>query len=192
MTGSRYAARITVLPMAALFEARGSQQGLATALQAAGLPWPTVSGVADGSAAGARVTRFGPARVLIRAEPANELALGRTLESTFAGVPDADVAMVSDMYRAFRIAGTGAEDVLRQGAPLDLSLASFPVGSVVATEIWAVNAIISRDEADETVFTMLVDNSHADYISDWLAVANGGSSAAAPGVMTNPPPPLAL
>jgi heterotetrameric sarcosine oxidase gamma subunit len=128
---------------------------------------------------------------MIRAELESEAALGRKLEAAFAFVPDADVAPVSDMHSAFRIAGPGAEEVLRQGAPLNLSLGAFPENCVAATEIWAVTAIISRDQSTEPSFTMLVDNSFAGYIADWLSVANGGSPAASPGVMTNPPRPLA-
>jgi heterotetrameric sarcosine oxidase gamma subunit len=192
MTAGRYDARVATLPMVALFEARGRQQGLAAALATAALPWPADSDVVVADATGVHVMRFGPARVLIRAEPEREAALGQTLETAFAGTPDADVAMVSDMYRAFRITGAGAEDVLRQGAPLDLSRAVFPAGSAAATEIWSVSAIIIREAADEPGFMVLVDVSHGGYIADWLAVANGGSPVASPGVMVNPPRPLSV
>jgi heterotetrameric sarcosine oxidase gamma subunit len=185
MSGGRYRAQVTDLPMMALFEARGRQPALMAALAAAGLPWPQASGV----------MRFGPARVLVTAELAREAELDRMLEAAFASQPDADVALVSDMFRGFRISGAGAEDVLRQGAPLDLSRAVLPDGSAAATELWAVSAIISREAAaepafTEPAFTVLVDHSHAGYIADWLSAANGGAPLASPGVMTNPPPAI--
>jgi sarcosine oxidase subunit gamma len=192
MTGRRYDATVTALPMFAIFEARGQEDSLAKALAAAGLTWPQTSGVIDGRTDGVEIMRFGPGRVLIRSDLAREAALGKALETAFAAVPDADVAAVSDIYRAFRIAGKGAEDVLRQGAPLDLSEAAFPQGCAAATELWAVTAIISRDTVANPSFTVLVDNSHAGYIADWLAIANGGAPQAAPGVMTNPPRALAV
>jgi heterotetrameric sarcosine oxidase gamma subunit len=195
MSGGRYRAQVTDLPMMALFEARGRQPALMAALAAAGLPWPQASGVIDASAAGVQVMRFGPARVLVTAELAREAELDRMLEAAFASQPDADVALVSDMFRGFRISGAGAEDVLRQGAPLDLSRAVLPDGSAAATELWAVSAIISREAAaepafTEPAFTVLVDHSHAGYIADWLSAANGGAPLASPGVMTNPPPAI--
>ncbi|MGL4243092.1 MAG: sarcosine oxidase subunit gamma [Beijerinckiaceae bacterium] len=190
MTMTRYDARVSELPMFALFEARGAEKSLAKAIAAAGLKWPKASGAIDGRTKGIEVMRFGPARVLIRADLAREDALGGALDAAFAAAPDADVAMVSDMFRAFRVTGPGAEDVLRQGAPLDLSPAAFPPGSVAATEMWTATVIVSRDGGDTPSFTLMIDNSYAGYLADWLAVANGGAPMASPGVMTNPPRPL--
>lgn len=192
MTKWRYDARVAIRPMVALFEARGAEQGLAKALAAAGLPWPQMSGRIDTRTKGVEVMRFGPMRVLIRADLEHEARLGALLETAFASVPDAEVVPVSDMYRSFSIAGPGADDVLRQGAPLDLSIGAFPQASVAATEIWAVTAIISRDSVEEPSYTLLVDIAFANYIADWLSVANGGSPQASPGVMTNPPLALVM
>ncbi|HRJ69954.1 MAG TPA: sarcosine oxidase subunit gamma family protein [Beijerinckiaceae bacterium] len=192
MTATRYAARVVALPMCALFEARGAEQGLRAALDAAGFAWPAHSGVIVDGLHGSAILRFGPARVLIRADLSREAALADRLEPAFATVGDADVARVSDMYAVFQVAGSSAEDVLRQGAPLDLSADRLPQGSVVATELWAITAFISRDRTAEASFTLMVERSYAGYVADWLAVANGGKPAASPGVMTNPPRPLAV
>jgi sarcosine oxidase subunit gamma len=95
--------------------------------------------------------------------------------------------MVSDMYAVFSVRGPGALDVLRQGAPLDLSPAAFPPGSVAGTELWSVTAIILRSPGPEAAFTLLVDTSLAGYVGDWLAVAMGAPSVLKPGTMASPP-----
>jgi heterotetrameric sarcosine oxidase gamma subunit len=128
--------------------------------------------------------------VLVREAGDQEAALATRLERAFHAVETADVAMVSDMHAGFEVSGAGAEDVLRQGAPLDLSVKVFPPGTIAGTELWAVTAIIDRLAGDEPSFRLLVDMSLAGYIADWLATAAGSTSPNRPGTMQRPPASL--
>jgi heterotetrameric sarcosine oxidase gamma subunit len=192
MSRTRYAATVRELPRAALFEARGRPGALDAALAAAGLPAGEASGRIARDPGGVEVLRFGPARRLARADAAQEEELSRRLDSAFSTLPDADVALVSDAFRGFGVTGAGALEVLRQGAPLDLSDPALPPGHAVATELWSATVIVIRESGQTMSFTLLVDASFADYIGHWLAVANGQASSALPGVMAGPPPPLAV
>jgi sarcosine oxidase subunit gamma len=187
MTQLRYQARIERLPMLALFEARGNAVALADAITAAGLVWPKDQPRFLPDQTGTGVLLLGPARLLVLASAAQEPALADALGRAFAAQPRADLAMVSDMYAVFSVRGPGALDVLRQGAPLDLSPAAFPPGSVAGTELWSVTAIILRSPGPEAAFTLLVDTSLAGYVGDWLAVAMGAPSVLKPGTMASPP-----
>lgn len=187
MSRLRYDVAIARAPMLALFEARGREPALAAAIAAAGLDWPASRNRLGPDRNGASVVRFGPARALAIAPIEREAALGEALARAFDGQKEADVALVSDMHAVFRVSGPGALDVLRQGAPLDLSPAAFPPGAVAGTELWSVTVLILRGPEPEPAFTLLVDNSLAGYVEDWLAVASGAPSAARPGVMSHPP-----
>lgn len=189
MSSLRYPVMIRRLPALALFEARGTAAVLESAIAAAGLSWP--SGFNRVSAAdGVEVVRFGPKRVLVIATGEREGALAARLEAAFREVETADIALVSDMYVAFEVAGAGAEDVVRQGAPLDLSAGAFPPGAIAGTELWAITAIIARIASGEPGFRLLVDISYAGYIADWLATAAGSPSTERPGTMQRPPASL--
>jgi heterotetrameric sarcosine oxidase gamma subunit len=190
MTGLRYPVEIRRLPLFAAFEMRGREPALRRAVADAGLPWPARLHRIARDASGHELVRFGPTRVLARGPIDGEEALAERLEAAFAAEPEADVALVSDMLAAFHVGGLRAEDVLRQGAPLDLSPESFPPGAATGTELWSVTAIIMRGPDAGAGFTLLVDNSHAGYIEDWLAVASGAPSRLLPGVMSNRPPAL--
>ncbi|MGL4438037.1 MAG: sarcosine oxidase subunit gamma [Bosea sp. (in: a-proteobacteria)] len=185
----RYASNIVRLPMIALFEARGTEAGLSAALSASGLELPSDAHRVASQAMGATVLRLGSRRVLIMAEASSEVALGKALEVAFATVPDADIALVSDMFTAFEVSGAGALDILAQGAPLDLSDTSFPVGHGAGTELWATTVVLIRKDGPEPHFRIIVERSYAGFIEDWLNVASGGKSTLKPGVMISPPPP---
>ncbi len=187
MSQLRYQAKIKRLPMRALFEARGDADALAGAIAAAGLVWPKAHHRFLPDQTGTGVVVLGPARLLVMAPAAEETALAETLGRAFAGQARADVALVSDMHAIFSVSGPGALDVLRQGAPLDLSPPAFPPSSMAGTELWSVTAIILRDPGPEAGFTLLIDTSLAGYIAGWLAVASGAPSALQPGTMTSPP-----
>ena len=187
MSRLRYDVAIARAPMLALFEARGREPALEAGCRAAGLEWPAARNRFAPDAAGAGVARIGPARALAIAPIEREAALEEALARAFAAQLEADVALVSDMHAVFRVSGKGALDVLRQGAPLDLSPGAFPPGAVAGTELWAVTVLILRGPEPEPAFTLLVDNSFAGYVEDWLAVASGAPSALRPGVMSHPP-----
>ncbi|MFY8039955.1 MAG: sarcosine oxidase subunit gamma [Bosea sp. (in: a-proteobacteria)] len=187
MSQLRYQVRIERLTMLALFEARGAAAALAGAITAAGLVWPKAHHRFSPDQTGTGVVLLGPARLLVLAPAAQEPTLVRALDRSFAAQAQADIALVSDMYAVFSVSGPGALDVLRQGAPLDISPAAFPPGSVAGTELWSVTAIILRRPDPEAAFTLLVDTSQAGYVEDWLAVASGAPSVLKPGTMASPP-----
>lgn len=175
--------------MLALFDARGSEAGLLVALAASGFALPASAHQVEAQAMGSTLLRTGPRRVLIMAEASHEAALGNALETVFAAVPEADLALVSDMFAAFDVVGTGAFDVLAQGAPLDLSDAAFPKGTGTGTELWGTSVVLIRLDGPEPHVRIIVERSYAGFIEDWLTVASGGISTLRPGVMNSPPPP---
>lgn len=184
----RYAARIARMPMSALFEARGTEAGLAAGLGAAGLSLPDGFNRIKIQPKGGWVLCLGPRRTVIFADMAHETALDVLLKSSFATVPDADVALVSDMFTGFEVSGEGADAVLAQGAPLDISDAAFPEGTGAGTELWGATVMLLRFADTQPGFHILVERSFADYLEHWLIVASGGVSSLVPGVMASPPP----
>ena len=190
MSGTRYPVTLTHLPMAALFEARGGEAGLAQGLANAGFAMPASRNRIEQDVSGVELIRLGPERVLLLADMAQENALAARLQAEFIPVADADVAMVSDMFAGFALEGPGAEDVLRQGAPLDLSPSRFPVGMATGTELWSTSILLIRRADAVPLFHIFVERSYAGYLADWLAVAMGGTTVEQPGVMRSPPASL--
>ena len=188
MTAGRYPATIARRPMAAVFEARGSEAGLREGFRAAGLRLPETRNEALQADGGVHLMRIGPRRALALAFLEAEAALDSAFSRGFAKVAAADVANVSDMFAAFAVEGPGALDVLKQGAPLDLSPAAFPVGSATGTEMWSAALILIREAEDR--YAILIDRSLAGYLEDWLTTANGLESGLRPGTMLNPPASL--
>jgi len=182
---SRYAATLRRLEMAAIFEARGDAQALRAALTAAALaPSETSNRLAEGPG-GVEVLRIGPRRVLVRAPAAREAELERALGAAFATTTAAAVAMLSDLYVSFDVAGSGAIDVLKQGMALDLRAETCPDGFAGGTDLWGVPVVLARHGA--TRFTILVDRAHAGYLEAWFAAATGAPSGPRPGTMQTPP-----
>lgn len=189
MTTPRYAATISRLPRLALFEARGRAEALEAALRMAGLPWPaTFNTIAAQDAV--EVARIGPKRVLIMAPAEQEDGLLAALERAFSANIAADFVMLSDSFAAFSVDGDDAEPILRQGAPLNLSIQAFPPGAIAGTELWATTALIARSPTQHPSFHVLVEASYAGYIESWLACANGMASPNRPGTMIRPPASL--
>jgi heterotetrameric sarcosine oxidase gamma subunit len=190
MTGTRYDAMLVRLPMQVLFDIRGSEAGMAAGLADARITMPVGRNRVQRVASGLQVIRLGPKRVLILALPEAESKLKLRLEAAFSKVPDADFALVSDMFVSFELSGTGSEDVLRQGAPLDLSSQRFPADMATGTELWTTSVILIRASVDPARFRIIVERSYAGYIEDWLITATGGQSTLRPGVMMSPPASL--
>ena len=190
MTRSRYDAQIARLPMEALFEARGPADELERACRAAGLDWPQAMHRRSRLASGAGLLRLGGKRVLIRAPIAEEPSLGAALDAAFAREATANCALVSDMYALFRVVGPRAEDVLRQGAPLDLSTRAFPDGAATGTRLWDATVVIERAGLVPPAFDILVEASFADYLELWLRSAAGEAAAQSRGVLRGAPPPI--
>jgi heterotetrameric sarcosine oxidase gamma subunit len=190
MTGTRYDSSLVRLPMQALFDIRGSGAGMAAGLGNAGIRMPVARNRVQRDTAGLQVMRVGPRRIVILAPPDAETELNKRIGASFGGVTDADCALVSDMYVCFELSGPGSEDVLRQGAPLDLSSQRFPADMATGTELWAISVIMIRSSIDLTCFRIIVERSYAGYIEDWLITATGGQSNLRPGVMMSPPASL--
>ena len=190
MTGPRYDARITRLPMEALFEARGPADELERACRSARLDWPQAPHRCMRDARGAGLVRLGHKRVLIRAPIADEASLGAALDAAFAREVTANCARASDMYALLRVAGPRAVDVLRQGAPLDLSAAAFPDGAATGTRLWEATVMIERVGAAPPAFDILVEASFADYLELWLRCAAGEETAQARDILRGAPPPI--
>jgi heterotetrameric sarcosine oxidase gamma subunit len=190
MTGTRYDAKLKRLPMQALFDIRGSEAGMATGLADAGLEMPVARNRVQRDTSGIEAVCLGPRRVLVLAESDAEAALNHRLNAAFGSVADADYALVSDMFVSFELSGPGSEDVLRQGAPLDLSSQRFPPDMATGTELWATSVVLMRSSVDLTSFRIIVERSFAGYIEDWLITATGGQSPLRPGVMMSPPASL--
>ncbi|CAN1495995.1 COG4583 Sarcosine oxidase gamma subunit [Rhabdaerophilaceae bacterium] len=180
-------ARIDHLPMMAMFDLRGSKQGLTKALAGAGFTMPEGRNHLERHSAGVELAQLGPQRVLVLADLSQEAQLNAGFSRGFGAVADADFALVSDMFVGFDLRGQGAEDVLSQGAPLDLSHESFPIGCTTGTELWSTSVIIMRLAGHPDHFRILVERSYAGYIEDWLHVASGRPSNVRPGVMSSPP-----
>jgi heterotetrameric sarcosine oxidase gamma subunit len=190
MTGTRYNTLLKRLPMQALFDIRGSEAGMAAGLDSAGLGMPVARNRVQRDTLGIEAVCLGPRRVLVLAESEAEAVLNHRLNAAFGSVADADCALVSDMFVSFELTGPGSEDVLRQGAPLDLSSQRFPADMATGTELWAVSVILIRSSVDLTCFRIVVERSFAGYIENWLITATGGQSSLRPGVMMSPPASL--
>jgi sarcosine oxidase subunit gamma len=188
MTQARYDVAVSRRPMAAIFEAQGTEDGLRAAFAAAGLAVPEGRNRIEAGEGGLRRLRIGPRRILALAAPEDEARLEAALTKAFATTSAADVATVSDMFAILAIDGPDALAVLKQGTPLDLSDTAFPVGAATGTEMWSVGVVLMR-EADSR-YAILIDRALGGYLQDWLMTANGQDSGLRPGTMTNPPPSL--
>lgn len=72
------------------------------------------------------------------------------------------------------ISGTGAEQLLSKGCPLDLSESAFPMGACAQSSLAKANVLIARAHS-EGVFRIIVRRSFADYLARWLAHAGSAS-----------------
>lgn len=184
MSRGRYDAAVSPLPAGALFDARGGEAALAAFAAAAGAP-PATAANRFTATGDVRALRIGPRRVLIQAPLAREAGIAAALEAVAVGDEMADVALVSDMWSGFVVAGPGATDILAQGTPLPLSADAFPPGAATGTEMWAVAVILIREATDR--FVVMVDRSLAGYLANWLAVANGAEGGPIPAGLKAPP-----
>jgi heterotetrameric sarcosine oxidase gamma subunit len=190
MNRTRYDATLVRLSMQALFDIRGSEAGMAAGLANAGLEVPVARNVVQRDIAGLQIIRLGPKRFVVLALPEAESEFNLRLEAAFVSVVDADFALVSDMFVTFELSGPGSEDVLRQGAPLDLSSQRFPADMATGTELWTTSVILIRASVDPACFRIIVERSYAGYIENWLTTATGQTSDLLPGVMIAPPASL--
>jgi heterotetrameric sarcosine oxidase gamma subunit len=187
MSRLRYPVAISSSAPFAVFEARGPEAELAAAVAEAGLDWPAQPHQAALDPNGTELVRLGPNRLLAIGRRDLQDEIGARLAAAFARQPTAEALDVSDMLAGFTVTGPGAEDVLRQGAPLDLDADVFPPGRTTGTELWGVTVILGRRTAPQEGFLILVDSAYAAFIEEWLAVASGAGPVRRPGTMVNPP-----
>ena len=191
MTAPRYPVILRQLQPRTRFEAAGRADQLAAALGTAGLPVPARHNSSSGSETEVRVDWLGPRRFVVSAPLDQETALAGALQAAFAGCAAADVACSTDMVVTFELCGAGACDVLAQGTPLDTSGAAFAAGSVTATDLWGVAAIVERPAAAPDSLRLTVDRSLSGYVEGWLMSAAGLAADCRPGVMLCAPPSTA-
>lgn len=189
MTTQRYKVEIVRQPDASIFEVRGEPAAMERGLGAAGLQLPEKRNQFVPGYGEAEIIRLGPRRVLLLAPIEQEERLGQALERAFAAVDCADAVRVSDMFVRIDVIGEGAEDVLRQGAPLDLASEAFPSGTATGTEMWSIGVILMRLAGADSGFALLVERSFAGYLEGWLSVAAGKHSDLKPATMLAPPKP---
>lgn len=154
------AAALEVLPPVARFSFRGREEAIGPAGAAFGVALPREA--CRFARNGERLAAWlGPDEWLLTAEGADPLSLFTELEGALAGRPHALVD-ISDRSLGIAVEGPEAAYVLAQGCPLDLSLATFPVGMATRTLYAKVDIVLMRES--ETRFRLDVWRSFAPYL----------------------------
>jgi sarcosine oxidase subunit gamma len=156
---------LRALPPSACWTLRGDATVLAMAGAVIGL---TLSGVpcrASGRA-GRAALWLGPDEQLLLAPEGECAALGEALTRALAALPHALVD-VSHRQVDLEMQGPDVPGCLNVGCPLDLDLASFPVGMCTRTVLAKAQIVLWRTA--ERTFRVLVARSYADYVSRFLA-----------------------
>ena len=188
MTASRYDVGILQVPAEARFELAGRRAELEAALTAAGLPIPLTAKTIARSG-GVRVAWVGPRRWLICAPLSAARDMRTALSEAIAPGSSSMLADVTGSTVTFVLRGADIADLLAQGIPHNISIASFPAASILATEGWGVGLLLERD--GEQV-CMTVDVALAAYLSNCLHAAAGQVADSLPGVMRAPPPAIVV
>ena len=188
MTASRYDVSIVQLPAESRFELAGHSAELGAALRAAGLAVPTAA-KAIAASGDVRVACVGPRRWLVSAP----LSAARDIQTALSeAIPQRSSSLLADVSGStvtFLLRGTDIAQVLEQGISHDLSIASFPAESILATEGWGVGLLLERD--GEQV-RMTVEAALAAYVRNCLYTAAGQAADTLPGVMRAPPPAITV
>lgn len=140
---------------------------LAEALGAA-LPGPG-SGVAAGAGADA-VLWLGPDEWLVTGPDGGAPALTALLSRALVGEPGGGVVDVSANRTTVELTGPAARALLEKGITLDLHPRAFAAGRVASTTL-ARTQVILWQTGDEPTYRLLVRNSFAHYLADWLVDA---------------------
>ncbi|MEM7176363.1 MAG: sarcosine oxidase subunit gamma family protein [Pseudomonadota bacterium] len=77
---------------------------------------------------------------------------------------------VSDARTLVRITGAGAQELMAKGAPLDVSDAAFPVGTMRRTHFAEIAVGIWR--RDDMTWEMMCLQSFGQHLFDWLAASS--------------------
>ena len=160
-TGRRVqSAKLEVLPDAAKLAFRGRPSAIEAAGVAFGIALPQTAcrfAIKNDRA----VYWLGPDEWLLQASGEQPDQFYGSMNAALAGHSCAlvDVSHRSD---AFSLTGSRSEYVLNHGCPLDLSMASFPVGMCTRTIIGKASVLLSRHRADR--FDIDVWRSFAPYV----------------------------
>lgn len=158
---------VRLLPHASRFVLRGGPAVMAAAGAALALK---ISDSACRSATeGERSALWlGPDEQLLLAPVADGEAIARQLREALGALPHSLVD-VSHRQIAFEVSGASAQNVLNAGCPLDLRIASFPVGMCTRTLLGKCDIVLWRTGGE--TFHVEVWRSFADYASRFLAEA---------------------
>jgi heterotetrameric sarcosine oxidase gamma subunit len=137
-------AEVSVGPITSVAVLPGGGKALAKGLKGLGLAMPEPNSFAEKK--GARIVWTGRDQAfLIGVEP--------------PALEGAAVTDQSDGWVVLAVSGTGAVDVLARLVPLDLRLATFPVGRAVRTQVNHMNAVVLR--TGDYAFELMVFRSMA-------------------------------
>ncbi len=158
---------VRMLPPASRFVLRGGRAVMATAGTALGL---NISDIACRSArhADRAALWMGPDEQLLLAPVSDGETIRRELGSALAALPHSLVD-VSHRQVALELTGPQAQNILNAGCPLDLHIASFPVGMCTRTVLGRCDIVLWRTGAG--TFHVEVWRSFAEYASRFLAEA---------------------
>jgi sarcosine oxidase, subunit gamma len=158
---------VRLLPAASRFTLRGgpavmTAAGAATGLKISDTPLRSVT-------QGDRVALWlGPDEQLLLTSLSDGEAMGQQLREALGALPHSLVDM-SHRQIALEVSGPQAQDVLNAGCPLDLHIASFPVGMCTRTVLGKCDIVLWRTAVE--TFRVEVWRSFADYASRFLAEA---------------------
>jgi sarcosine oxidase subunit gamma len=158
---------VRLKPPASRFVLRGPSAVMAAAGTALGL---NISDIACRSATqgGRSALWLGPDEQLLLAPVADGETVAGRLRDSLAALPHSCVD-VSHRQIAIEVGGPMAQTILNAGCPLDLHIASFPVGMCTRTVLGKADIVLWRTGAD--TFHVEVWRSFADYASSFLAEA---------------------
>jgi sarcosine oxidase, subunit gamma len=158
---------VRLLPAASRFTLRGGPAVMAAAGAATGLKISDtpLRSVTRGDRA---ALWLGPDEQLLLTSLSDAEAMGQQLREALGALPHSLVDM-SHRQIALEVSGPQAQDVLNAGCPLDLHIASFPVGMCTRTVLGKCDIVLWRTAAG--TFRVEVWRSFADYASRFLAEA---------------------
>ena len=111
---------------------------------------------------------LGPDEQLLLTSVSDRDAMDHQLREALSALPHSLVD-VSHRQIALEVSGPRAENVLNAGCPLDLHIASFPVGMCTRTVLGKCDIVLWRTGVE--TFRVEVWRSFADYASRFLAEA---------------------
>ena len=109
-----------------------------------------------------------PDEWLLIGDAAGTAAMSEALEAAGHETP-LSLVDISDRFLAWDVSGPGAEELLAAGCPMDVALASFPVGRCTRTLFGKATVMLWR--TGDQAFRLEVARSFAPYVDTLLARA---------------------